>query len=316
MKKIDILKSVKNTEVLSKVTRGLGKVSMQLKKHSPEILVVVGVTGVVVSTVLACKATTKLSAIMADTKESVDAIHEAVSNPEFADRYSEEDSKKDLTIVYAQTGLDLAKLYAPAVIVGTASILCILTSHKIMKSRNVALAAAYMAESKSFKEYRARVIDRFGEALDKELKYNVVAKEVEETVVHEDGTEQVIKKTVHSPEGEMCSPYAKFFDEYCTGWDKDPDYNLMFLRRTQDYANDKLQSRGYLFLNEVYEMLGLPHTRAGQIVGWVYESGRGDNYVDFGIYDLHNEQKRDFVNGRERSILLDFNVDGNILDLI
>lgn len=315
MKKIDILKGVKNTEVLNKVTRSIGKASLQLKKHSPEILVVVGVIGAVTSTVVACKATTKLSSILEETKDNVDAIHEASSNPEFADKYTEEDSKKDLAIVYAQSGLKLAKLYAPAFIVGTVSIACILTSHKIMKSRNIALAAAYMAESKSFKEYRSRVIERFGEALDRELKYNVVAKEVEETVVHEDGTEQVVKKTVHVSEGELCSPYAKFFDEYCTGWDKDPDYNLMFLRQMQNVANDKLQARGYLFLNEVYDMLGLPHTKAGQIVGWVYNSERGDGYVDFGIYDLHNEQKRDFVNGRERSILLDFNVDGEILDL-
>ena len=92
----------------------------------------------------------------------------------------------------------------------------------------------------------------------------------------------------------------------------------MFLRAQQQYANDKLIAQGHLFLNEVYDMLGLPRTKAGAIVGWVYDDNNavGDNFVDFGIYDVHRETARDFVNGYERSILLDFNVDGVIYDLI
>ena len=91
--------------------------------------------------------------------------------------------------------------------------------------------------------------------------------------------------------------------------------NLSFLKCQQKYANDLLVAHGYLFLNQVYEMLGIPKTKAGQVVGWIYDkkNPQHDNYVDFGIYDLHNERKRDFVNGYERSILLDFNVDGDIL---
>ena len=114
------------------------------------------------------------------------------------------------------------------------------------------------------------------------------------------------------------SIYAKFFDDGCTGWTKDPEYNLMFLKDQQRYANDLLQSKGHLFLNEVYDMLGIPRTKAGQAVGWIYDEKNpvGDNFVDFGMYDMYNEKARDFVNGYERTILLDFNVDGNILDMI
>ena len=146
-----------------------------------------------------------------------------------------------------------------------------------------------------------------------------MAKEVEETSVDEKtGEEKVTKKTVNVADPNNYSSYARFFDDGCTGWTKDPEYNLMFLKKQQRYANDLLKSRGHLFLNEVYDMLGIPRTKAGQVVGWIYdeEYPNGDNFVDFGIYDLYNEKARDFVNGYERTILLDFNVDGDIMNLI
>ena len=62
-------------------------------------------------------------------------------------------------------------------------------------------------------------------------------------------------------------------------------------------------------------MLGIPRTKAGQVVGWIFDKDNpiGDNYVDFGLLNTQNE---DFVNGYKRSVLLDFNVDGMILDRI
>lgn len=307
------------TEIMNNVTRKFHRVAFKFKKHSPELLVVGGVVGVVGSAVMACKATTKLDAILDASKENIDKIHQAVEHPEMLpEPYTEEDGKKDLAIVYTQTAVKVAKLYAPAVIVGGLSITAILAGHNITRKRNVALAAAYTAVDKSFKEYRGRVVERFGEALDKELKYNLKSKEVEEIVVNEDGTESVVKKTVEVADPNGYSVYARFFDDGCIGWTKDPEYNLMFLKDQQRYANDLLQTRGHLFLNEVYDLLGIPRNKMGQVVGWIYDEKNpvGDNFVDFGIYDVHDEAKRNFVNGYERTILLDFNVDGNIMDLI
>lgn len=306
------------TEIMNKATRVFNRTTLKFKKHSPEILVVSGVVGLVGAGVMACKATTKLDTILDKTKEDVEKIHEAVEHPEMLPEvYTEEDSKKDLAIVYTQTAVKVAKLYAPAVIVGGLSITAILAGHNITRKRNLALGAAYAAVDKSFKEYRGRVVERFGEALDKELKYNIQNKEIDEIVVNEDGTETVVKKNVEVAEV-MPSDYSKFFDEASAGWTKDPEYNLMFLKDQQRYANDLLKTRGHLFLNEVYDMLGLDRTKAGQIVGWIYDEKNpvGDNYIDFGIYDVHDKAKRAFVNGYERSILLDFNVDGPIMDMI
>ena len=307
------------TDIMKNVTRNFNKIGFQLKKHSPEILVVAGVVGAVTSAVMACKATTKVHDILEDTKTKVDQIHEVLANDDIPEeKYSVEDSKKDLAIIYAQTGFEFVKLYGPSVALGVLSITAILTSNNILRKRNLALAAAYTTIDRSFKEYRGRVVERFGKDLDHELKHNIKAKEIEETVANEDGTETTETKTVDVANPNEYSDYARFFDEACSGWTKDPELNLMFLKRQQSYANDLLQRRGYLFLNEVYDMLGIPRTKAGQVVGWVYDENCpvGDNYVDFGIYDIHREKCRDFVNGYERTILLDFNPDGNILDLM
>lgn len=300
-------------------TRALNRIGLKMKKHSPEILVASGIVGVVTSTVMACKATTKIDEVITESKAHVDMTKKYVEDNGFSEQYTETDYKKDLTIMYTQRGLQLAKLYAPAVILGTVSITAILAGHNILRKRNVALAAAYATVDKGFKEYRGRVIERFGEELDKELKYNIKAKEVDEIKVDEKtGKEEVVKKTVNVADPSTYSDYARFFDDGCTGWTKDPEYNLMFLKDQQRYANDRLKTKGCLFLNEVYDMLGIPRTKAGAIVGWIFDEKHpnGDNFVDFGIYDIHNDKKRDFVNGYERTILLDFNVDGVIYDKI
>ena len=312
---------MKTTEIVNNVSRTFHKVGFKLRKHSPEILVVAGVIGTVTSAVMACKATTKVSAILEEAKTQVDAVHEISNNPELveAHQYTEDVQKKDLAIVYTQTGLKLAKLYGPSVVLGVASIGAILGGHNILHKRSVALAAAYATVEKGFKEYRGRVIERFGKDLDRELKYNIKAKEIEEVVTNEDGTETTVTKTVPTADPNLNSDYARFFDDGCKGWDKNAEYNLMTLKAVQTQATDKLRAQGFLFLNDVYEMLGIPKTKAGQVVGWIYDKSEnpiGDNYVDFGLYDQNNEKARDFVNGRERVFLLEFNVDGNIWKLM
>lgn len=308
------------TEIMSKVSRKFYKAGLVLKKHSPEILAAAGVVGIVTSGVLACKATTKLSGILEESKNNIETIHDVMEHPEKVnDEYTQEDGKKDLAIIYVQTGVKLFKLYAPAVALGTLSITAMLTSNNILRKRNIALAAAYATVDKGFKEYRGRVIERFGEDLDKELKYNLKAKEIKETVVDEEtGKKKTVKKTVHVADPNNYSPYCIVFDDGNAGWSKDPEHNKFFLIQQQSYANKMLQERGYLFLNEVYEMLGAPKTKAGQVVGWIYDEEHpvGDNYIDFGIFEIEDDRKRDFINGYERNIILDFNVDGNIMDLV
>lgn len=298
---------------INSIVNAAHKLGFKIKRRSPEILAVAGTIGIGVSGFMACKATLKLNDILEETKETIDTIHQVAEDESMADRYSEEDAQKDLVITYTQTGVKIAKLYGPSVILGVLSVGCLLTSNNILRKRNVALAAAYTAVDKGFKEYRSRVVDRFGEAVDRELKYNLQTKKITETVIDEEtGKEKKEKKTVEVVEGDASdySPYARFFDEASRHWENNAEYNMLFLHSAQEYMNHRLRAYGHLFLNEVYDYLDIPRTQAGNRMGWVYDEKNqiGDPYVDFNIFKVNRPAARDFVNGYEKSILLDFNV--------
>lgn len=311
---------MKKTEIMNKVKRSVNRAGLTLRKHSPEILVITGIGLGVLATVKACQATLKVESVVEKHTKKMDEINKKYEEgvTESGEDYTHEDMKKEKTKVYFQTGVEFGKLYGPSVAIGTLSVTSILASNNILRKRNVALAAAYTAIDKGFKEYRGRVVERFGEDIDRELRFGVKTQEVEEVVKDEDGNETVVKSTVNVVDPTKICDYSKFYDASCTGWNKSPEYNLMTLKRQQDYANDLLQERGHVFLNDVYDMLGIDRTEAGNIVGWIYDekNPNGDNFIDFGIYDQDNERKRAFVNGHENVILLDFNVDGVILDKI
>ena len=307
------MKTINKNALVEKASRTFCKAGLKLKKHSPEILVVGGVVGLVASGVMACKATTKLSAILDDSKEQIELFDKVAANPEMVnEEYTVEDAEKDKKIVKVQTAVKVAKLYAPSIAVGVVSIGAIFASNNIMRKRNVALGAAYATVDRAFKDYRNRVVDRFGEELDKELRYNLKTKEIKETVEDENGKKKTVKRNIKYMDSPMPSEFAVIYDDGCAGWTKDPEDNKFFLIQQQRYANERLKRRGYLSLNEVYELLGFPSTKAGQVVGWLYDckdpNYKGDNFVDFGLYNVDCEPNRDFVNGYERNIILDFNV--------
>lgn len=318
---------MKNLNGLTKLNETFNKVSVQIKKNSPAILVSAGVVGAVVSTVMACKATTKVEGILAESKKNIDTIHEAANNKELVEsgKYTVQDSKKDLAVVYTKTGIELIKLYAPSVVLGALSVGSILASHRILNQRNLAITSAYAIVDKSFKDYRNRVKERYGEEVEREIKHNIKAKVIEKTVVDENGEEKKETETIKYVDentgvfNEQVSEHARVFDEsneYFTG---DAEYNMTFLKQNERYANDLLRARGkngVLFLNEVYDMLGFQRTRAGQVVGWVNngDSEESDGYVDFGLTDVNRKSVKDFINGYEQIVLLDFNVDGIVYD--
>lgn len=301
---------MKANEIMSKASGALNKIGFGLKKRRPEILVAVGVVGTVVSAVMACKATTKINTILDETKEQLDKIHEYAGNPDVAEKYNAEDAKKGTAIVYAQAGVKLAKLYAPAVGLGILSISSILASNNILRKRNMAISAALAAATQDFKDYRNRVIERFGKEVDHQLRYNIKAEEIEETVTDEKGKEKKVKKSIEVADPNA-SGYVKYFTRSNPYWEEDSSYVEMFLRSQQNYANDKLKATGHLTLNDVYDMLGFHDSKAGMVVGWIYDLDHpnGDNYVEFDVkkVNLPNEQ-----GGYEEAYAIDFNVDGNI----
>ena len=292
------------------------KVGFSLRKHSPEILMGVGILGGVAAAVLACKATTKAQDILEETRTQVDAVHQVLEDGDISEeQYSEEDSKKDLTIIYAQTGIKMVKVYAPAVALGVLSVVSILASNNILRTRNVALAAAYTLVDNTFKEYRGRVVDRFGKEVDRELRYNLKAEKITETVTDENGKEKTVKKTVLVPneDGATESGYARLFTAGNKGCENNPEINLSYLKAEQRMFQLILERDGYLLLSDVYKRLGYRVTEVSTKVGWIYEHNNpvGDNEVKFGF-----EDDDAFMCGKSASVWLDFNVDGYILNRI
>lgn len=313
---------MKKNEVMKSVSRTFNKIGFQLQKKSPEILIVTGVVGMVVTTVMACKATTKASEVAESTKEALDEIHEADANgvTKAGKAYSKKDTQEDLVKVYTHTAVSYAKLYAPAALMGMASVTCILTSHRIQKQRNVALATTLAATNKAFKDYRGRVIERFGEQVEKEIRYNIKAQEITETVTDDKGKTKTVKKVADVPAVEgwdpsKFSPYARAFDETNPAWMGNTEQNRFYLKARQAQATDMLRARGHLFLNEVYDMLNIPRTKMGAVVGWLYDPKcpeLGDTYVDFGMFEVSTP--REGTDVYDTIFILDFNARGDITD--
>jgi hypothetical protein len=291
------------------VANKIARRALTLEKASPQLLFGAGIVGVVGSTVLACRATLKLEEVLLDTKDKMEEVKEFRPDPEKGQEYSEKDRQRDITLLQVQGAVKVVRLYAPAIVLGGASVAALVQSHSILTKRNAALMAAYSAIEKGFAEYRQRVVDKYGVDEDRNFRYGT--REVD-IIEHDTGK----KKTVTRVADDVPSVYARFFDNGSGSWSKDKEINLYFLACQQNYCNNLLLSRGHLFLNEVYDQLGLDRSRAGSIVGWIIEpNSESDNYVDFGVWD-DNQNARDFVNGREGSILLDFNVNGVIFDKI
>ncbi len=307
----DVLSIVKNVPKM--ISQSGGRTMLLLKKESPAILLGVGIATGVASTVMACRATMKVSDILDDHEDVMDEIKHC---QEYEDNYSDDDAKRDRAIATVQTGAKVVKLYLPAVALGAASIGCVVGGHNINVKRNAALAAAYSVVDGKLKEYRKRVTDEYGEEVEKKLYYGLKSDKIQvEQKDPETGKVKKVKQQVNMLDPTAISQYARFFDDSSVNWVDDAELNLCFLKAQQNYMNDLLHSRGHVFLNEVYDALGIPRTKAGAVVGWVMQKGN-DNYVDFGIYSIYNQEAMDFVNGYEKSILLDFNVDGVIYDLI
>ena len=280
------------------VLKMVGRPTLLAQAHSPEILLAAGVAGVVASGVLACRATLKLDDILLDAENTKEKIHGAdLVN------YSEADKVRDLALVKVKTAQKIVRLYALPVGLGVLSIGALVSSNRILSGRNASLAAAYAALDSGFTKYRKRVLDDVGADKERQYRYG----EEFDVTTDEEGHERLELKP-------GTSIYARFFDQFSKNWQRTPGYNQFFLQAQQNYANDLLRARGHVFLNEVYDMLGLERSKEGQIVGWV--RGNGDDYIDFGVFEGDQWNAMRFVKGEEDSILLDFNVDGVVYDLI
>ena len=287
----------------------MNKATLYMKQHGPEIMVFCGAAGMVTAGVMACCETTHLPEVKQKTKKRLNSVRTMEETDPARGRM--------MTKAYLENGLEYVKLYAPSCIVGTLSITSILAGNHILKQRNIALAAAYATIDTSYKQYRNRVAERYGEEAEREIRNAATVKTIKKTVTDEDGNTHEEEKTVVV--SQAADEFARYFEHGKTkAWEPNHDYKLFFLKLQQRIINDQLRANGYVFLNDVYQMLGYDKTKAGQIVGWVYDPKNADryandNYIDFRIQEI-TRPGDEFEDEVVETILLDFNVDGPILD--
>ena len=306
---------IKNT-----LTRTCGKVKLNAIKHSPEILLAAGIISGAAALVFAVKETLKAEEILDEHNDKIIKIadaREAVEGTEDEGEYTLEDVKKDKVRAYVQTGWAFAKLYAPTAIFAGLSLTCILTSHGIMRKRNLALAATMATVQKAFDEYRGRVVRDLGKDMDEHFLYDTIEKGTEVKTVDDKGKEKT--KIEKYPAPTKTSVYGRFFDEANDNFEKDGCANYRFVRSQMLYLQQKLIANGYLFLNDVYKALGFPITIAGQSAGWIYDFNNRDNTIikfrGFDVNEVNNSPEvMAFMNGYERNCLIDFeNIRNDIL---
>lgn len=296
------------------VKNTLVNLKSKVRRNSPEILIVAGIVGVIGAAVMACRATTKLPDVLDDLEEKLTEINEKSTDDEekgLPKENIDKTARREKMFAIAGTSVRVAKLYAPAVMVGALSIASIVQSNNIQRKRNAALTATCFAVEQSFKDYRNRVIARFGEEVDSQLKTGIEHGEYEETTIDSKGKEKTTKKKVDmvDPNGE--SLYVKYFTRMNPYWVNDPDQLQLYFRATQNYLNDKLKVNGHVVLNEAYNALGFHDTKAGMVCGWVKDNSDGDGYIDLKIYKAN---KMNEYGDLEEVYVIDFNVDGCIYD--
>lgn len=287
------------------VTRSISRQILKGQKNSPHILFGLGVVGIAASTVLACRATLKLEKNLDEIKTDLEAVKMYGSDSKIqGTTYHEREYFRDLSYVYGKSTVKFVKLYGPSIAIGTISVTALATSHVQLTRRNAALTVTLAAVSKAYDDYRVRVQEAIGSSKELEIYKNVQDKEIDDEV----GQKHIVKAI--GPGGG--SIYAREFNEHNTNFRNSDEYNRIFIELQQNYYNQQLRARGHVFLNEVYDSLGLERSRPGAVVGWIRD-GDGDNHIDFGLYDGINQTHLISIG---QTFYLDFNVDGLIHDKI
>lgn len=300
-------------KTISKISNS--KVMVKAKKRAPEISFGFGVVTFFAAIVVCGKKTLAAKEVLQKHREELTEIAEAC---EVDEEYAVEVSKEDTRGVYCRTAIGVAKAYGPVIALGGLSLGCFLYSNHLLKGRYLMAVSAYNAVSTGFEKYRSRVREEEGVEADRHYLFGTERKTVQTEITDEKGKKQKVDGVVESlpqcPNTDGLD-YVRYFDETNPAWNPDIGLNLLFLQGQLDQFHMLLDTRGYVFLNEVLDSLKFPMTQIGGYVGWL-KDGNGDGYIDFGHGDFRNAEVRKYINGLNNVIPLEFNVDGIILDKI
>lgn len=292
--------------------RMLFKAGFKLKKHSPEILICVGVVGTISSTVMACKATLKAKDVIDEAKIDICEIKEDMDS-EFIPEEEKEASKKELAKVYVDTGVQLVKIYAPSVILGTLSLGTVFASNNILRTRNASLSAAYTTLDSVFKKYRNNVKETYGDEVDHNMRYGIREDKIEMT--DENGKKKT-QKVKHMSKDFDPEDLSLFMAKGTSvEWDDSEEYLMSSLTIKERVLDDMLKSRGYLFVNEVRHELGFDPVAYGQTMGWIFDTKNENLKNEFSLNINWDEPyvQMYYNNAWRRGVVINLEPDGDIL---
>lgn len=276
---------------------------LKINASSPTILVVAGVVGLGATAVMAAKATRKIDPVLDEHKQTRSEIGYSIQTKE---------QQRELVKLYAHTTFELTKIYGPTIFVGTTSAIAVLGGHKILRTRHAAALSAYSGLMEQFTAYRRRIVQTLGAEMEQDI-FDGAHGEYEEDPDHP-GEYKLKSKWDGSNNPD--SYLRPWFDEANVNWSRNPENTYMFLKGVQNHANRMLEIRGHVFLNDVFDWLNMPRQPEAVVAGWLRDNPDGDKFIDFGFMSSNDPHTVAFRNQVERTVRLNFNIDGPIWDKI
>lgn len=289
----------------------MANVKFYIKKNSPEILVGAGIATLIGSLVYTVIGTLNTGV---DVTNAVCEIDEVEND----DSLMEEERRKKKHGIYINAGLNIARNYAPAVTLATVSAGCLIGSNAIMRRRAFSLAAAYSALDSTFSDYRTRVIDEYGDEVDKKMRYGLTTKEVEVEQIDEETGEVVkTKATVTDADESATTVWYKRQYELSDGtvivnpnWQPNKDLNTTFVLAQIAWFNGRLSRGEHVWQDDIYKELGIPvdgYRQEAHVLGWTPDKN-GEKYIKCRLYN--KEESGEFISNDDGDLLLAFNPDG------
>lgn len=213
-----------------------------LKRHSSTILTVIGGVGVILTTIMAVKATPK----------AVEKLEQA-----------KEEKGEELT--KTEKFKTAAPVYIPTAIVGVGTLTCIFGANVLNKRQQAALVSAYTLVDSSYKQYRHKLVELYGEDTHNEIVDAIAVEKAEEVGIYATGMCQNTCLT----DDKACGDPVLFYDEFSNRYFESTIEQVIV---AEYHFNRNFVLRGYAVLNELYEFLGLETTDYGNTVGWAVDS--------------------------------------------
>lgn len=224
------------------LTRLFKDVGLTLEKHSPEILIGLGIAGMITTTILAVKATPKALQLIEEKKDELEV-----------------DSLAPVEVVKTTW-----KCYVPAAVSGVAAAACIIGANSVHTRRHATLAAAYKLSERALHEYRDSVIETIGEKKERAVRDKVSEKQIKEHPVKQ--TEVIVTGKGQTLFFEPLSSRYFYSD-------------LEKIKRAENKLNKEIICDPFesgVSVNDFYDEIGIPTTATGDSLGWK----RADYLID------------------------------------